>query len=155
MAGFAHPNGYLAALLFRLVALVGVALLAVYVPRLARMHGIDADRALWLGVLNPVVLMHFVSGAHNDALLVGLIVAGLAFASAQRCVWGAVLISLAVAIKPVAIIALPFTGLLWAGVGADWARRIRAWLLSGLVLDRKSTRLNSSHSQQSRMPSSA
>ena len=31
----------------------------------------------------------------------------------------------------------------------------RLWAMFGFIADRKSTRLNSSHSQQSRMPSSA
>ena len=134
VASFAHPNAYLGALLFRLAALVGVALIAWSVPQLARLHGIDPDRALWLGVLNPVILMHFVSGAHNDAIMVGLVVLGLALAAQQRCVWGAVAVSLAVAIKPIALIALPFVGLLWAGRFGRWRDRIRSWVLAGVVL---------------------
>jgi alpha-1,6-mannosyltransferase len=134
VADFVHPNAYLGALLFRLVALVGVGLLAYYVPVLARLHGIDADRALWLGVLNPIVLMHFVSGAHNDALMVGLVVTGLALAAQQRCIWGAVAVSMAVAVKPIAIIALPFVGLLWAGRDGRWVDRIRSWAFAGIAL---------------------
>lgn len=134
IADFAHPNAYLGALLFRLVAIAGVALMAYYVPILARLHGIDADRALWLGVLNPIVLMHFISGAHNDALMVGLVVAGLALAAQQRCIWGAVVVSLAVAVKPIAIIALPFVGLLWAGRDGRWVDRIRSWAFAGVAL---------------------
>lgn len=134
VASFAHPNAYLGGLLFRLVAIVGVAMIAWSVPRLARLHGISPDRALWLGVLNPVVLMHFVSGAHNDALMVGLVAVGLTLAAQQRCIWGAVAVSLAVAVKPIALIALPFVGLLWSGRLGSWRDRIRSWLLAGLVL---------------------
>jgi len=133
VAGLAHPNGYVAAVCFRLVAMAGVALLAYGVTSLARRHGIDPDRALWLGVLNPVIVMHFISGGHNDALMVGLVVAGMALAASQRCLWGIVAIALAMTIKPIAIVALPFAGLLWAGVGSTWSRRIRAWLLTVLV----------------------
>jgi alpha-1,6-mannosyltransferase len=134
IAEFAHPNAYLGALLYRGVAVVGVVLIAAFLPDLARRHGIDVHRALWLGVLNPVVLMHFVSGAHNDALLVGLVVAGLALAAQQRCLWGAVAVSLAVTVKPIALIALPFVGLLWSGRYGTWRDRIRSWALSGVVL---------------------
>jgi len=133
IAGFAHPNGYLAAVCFRLVSLAGVALIAYGVTSLARRHGIDPDRALWLGVLNPVIVMHFISGGHNDAVMVGLVVAGMALAASQRCLWGIVAIALAMTIKPIAIVALPFAGLLWAGIGSSWVRRIRAWLLTVLV----------------------
>lgn len=131
---FAHPNAYLGMLLFRLVAVAGVVLLAWSVPRLAAMHGVDADRALWAGVLNPMIVMHFVCGAHNDALTVGLAATGLLLAAQRRCLWGAVAVSLAVAIKPVAIIALPFVGLLWAGRDGRWSDRIRSWALSIVVL---------------------
>lgn len=133
IADFAHPNAYLAGILFRLIALVGVALLAIYVPRLARISGVDPGRALWLGVLNPLVLMHFVSGAHNDALMVGLVVAGLTLAACNRCIWGAVLVGLAVTVKPIALLALPFVGLAWAGSRAGWWTRIKSWLWVGLV----------------------
>ena len=134
VAGFAHPHAYVGALLFRLAAVAGLALIAYFLPRLAEQHGIDPARALWMAVLNPVVLMHFVAGVHNDALMVGLLVAGLALAASNRCAWGAVVVSLAAGIKPIALLALPFTGLLWAGRDATWWRRIRAWLLTGLVM---------------------
>ena len=134
VSNFTHPNAYFGAVLFRLVAVAGVALMAYYVPRLARLHGVDPARALWLGVLNPVVLMHFVAGAHNDALMVGLVVTGLALAAERHCSWGAVAITLASTIKPIALLALPFSGLLWAGRDATWLRRIRAWLLTGVVM---------------------
>lgn len=134
IANFAHPNAYLGALLFRVVALVGVALIALYLPRLARQHGVDPGRALWLGVLNPIVLMHFVAGAHNDALMVGLVVAGLALAAEHRCMWGAIAVSLAVAVKPIAVVALPFVGLLWAGRDGSWLERIRSWAYALLAM---------------------
>jgi alpha-1,6-mannosyltransferase len=134
IANFAHPNAYLGALLFRAVALLGVGLIAYYVPRLASAHGIDPARALWLGVLNPVLVMHFISGAHNDALMIGLVVMGLALASERQCIWGAVAVSLAVAIKPIAIVALPFVGLLWSGREGRWIDRIRSWAYALLVL---------------------
>ena len=51
------------------------------------------------------------------------------------------------------------SGILLLGKGADGALRIRAALKSSRLeqeyVDRKSTRLNSSHIQKSRMPSSA
>lgn len=133
IASFAHPNAYLAGLLFRATAVLGVAILVVVVPKLADLHGFDADRAAWLGVLNPLVIMHFVIGAHNDALMVALVVSGLWLALTYRCTWGAAAIGLAAAIKPIAVLALPFVGLAWAGVGATWWARIKAWLLAALV----------------------
>ena len=133
VASFAHPNAYLAALLLRVASLAGVVLLVVFVSKLAAIHGVDPVRATWLAVLNPLVIMHFVSGAHNDSLMVGLIVAAFWLAASCRCVWGAALVGIAFAVKPIAIVALPFIGLLWAGSGASWPQRIRASLLAALV----------------------
>jgi len=133
VANFATEQPALAALVFRVVALLGVALLAIYLPRLAQAHGIDPAKALWLGVLNPLVIMHFVAGAHNDALMAGLIVMGLALVLQRHAVIGTAAIALAAAIKPIALLALPFSGLIWAGMQAGWWRRIRAWALSLLV----------------------
>lgn len=133
VAQFAHPNATLAAVLLRLVVVVGVVLIVWWLPLLAREHGIDATRALWLGALNPLVLMHFVSGAHNDALMTGLIVTGLALGSRGQCAWGVALIALAVTVKPAALVVLPFAGLLWAGRDAGWPRRLRAWALTLVV----------------------
>ncbi|MGB8020724.1 MAG: polyprenol phosphomannose-dependent alpha 1,6 mannosyltransferase MptB [Candidatus Nanopelagicales bacterium] len=134
VAALAGTHAYAGAILFRLIALVGVALLAVYVPRLAWAHGIDPAKALWLAVLNPLVLMHFVAGAHNDALMVGLMVAGLALGVERSPVLGIALIALAGAVKPIALVILPFAGLLWAGVRATWPRRILAWVKSSAVV---------------------
>lgn len=117
----------LALIPFRLAALAGVVLLAVYVPRLAALHGVNPDRALWLGVLNPVLLINFIASAHNDSLMLGLVVAGLYFASVKRPVLGIVLITASIAIKPITLIALPFAGLLWAGARAGWSRRMLCW----------------------------
>ncbi len=134
VAAVAGPSAFAGAILFRLIAVVGVVLLAVYVPRLAAAHGIEPAKALWLGVLNPLVLMHFVAGAHNDALMVGLMVAGLTLAVERRPVAGVVLIALAGAVKPIALVVLPFAGLLWAGTRATWRQRILAWARSAALV---------------------
>jgi len=123
----------LGAILFRCIAIVGVALLAWFVPRLAFLHGIDGGVALWLGVLNPLVLMHFVAGVHNDALMAGLMVAGITLAAEGRPVPGVLLVALAGAVKPIALLALPFVGLLWAGTRAGWGRRIGTWAATGAI----------------------
>src|SRR4030095_10973261 len=65
----------------RLSALASVAALALAIPRLAARHRVDAGRALWLAVLNPLVLLHAVAGAHNDALMTALLVLGLLLAA--------------------------------------------------------------------------
>ena len=66
-----------AALLVRLPALVGLVLTFLFLPRLARSHGVDARVAIWFGVLSPLTMFDLLSAAHNDALMIGLLVTAL------------------------------------------------------------------------------
>ena len=133
VAALVGENPFLSVIAFRLIAVAGVALMAYYVPRLAFHCGIDGSKALWLGVLNPLVLMHFVLGAHNDALMVGLIVAGLAIAIEGRPAIGIVLVLAAGMVKPIGLLAIPFIGLVWAGTHATTRQRVVAWVKSAAV----------------------
>jgi len=117
----------------RLIALVGVGLMVWYVPRLAQHCGVAPNRALWLGVLNPLVLLHFVSGAHNDALLVGLMVAGLVLVLERHQILGVAVCALAVLVKAPAALALLFLVPVWAGMMFGRARLLRATVAVGAV----------------------
>ncbi|MFJ8789876.1 polyprenol phosphomannose-dependent alpha 1,6 mannosyltransferase MptB [Streptomyces sp. NPDC102462] len=90
----------------RVVALLGVALMAAALPRLARHSGADPAAALWLGALNPLVLLHLVAGAHNDAIMLGLLGAGLVAALGRWPAVGAVLVTLAALVKAPAALGL-------------------------------------------------
>ncbi|MEU9227857.1 polyprenol phosphomannose-dependent alpha 1,6 mannosyltransferase MptB [Streptomyces massasporeus] len=90
----------------RLVALAGVALMAAALPRLARHSGADPSAALWLGALNPLVLLHLVAGAHNDAVMLGLLGVGLVAGLGRWPVLGAVLVTLAALVKAPAVLGL-------------------------------------------------
>ena len=133
VAALAGDNAYLAVLAFRFLALVGVALLAYYVPRLAFHCGIDGGKALWLGVMNPLVLMHFVAGVHNDALMIGLLVAGAVYALEGRGALGIALVTMGGMVKPIGLLAVPFVGLMWAGTVQTWRSRALAWTKSAAV----------------------
>jgi len=85
--------------LLRLLALVGVLLIAACVPRLARLYHRDSAELFTLMVLNPVTIFHLIGGAHNDALMLGLLVAGVTLAKEKRPIWGIVLCALATAVK--------------------------------------------------------
>ena len=74
--------------LLRLLALAGVLLIAACVPRLARLYHRDGAELFTLMVLNPVTLFHLIGGAHNDALMLGLLVAGLTMAKEKRPIVG-------------------------------------------------------------------
>jgi alpha-1,6-mannosyltransferase len=69
-----------AVLCHRLVVLLGVGLIVWATPRLARRCGVAEVSALWLGPANPLLFMHLVAGIHNEALMLGLMLAGTEFA---------------------------------------------------------------------------
>jgi alpha-1,6-mannosyltransferase len=140
---------WLAVALLRLVALAGVGLLGWAGWRLARALEVDPRPAGWLALAGPLVLVHAVSGAHNDALLAGLVMAALAVAAgpaaarsaADRAAAGRVatalaaggLLGLAVAVKVTALVAAPFVVLLVAR-DQRWWPIVRAALLGAVGL---------------------
>ena len=69
-----------AVLIHRMVVLVGVGMIVWATPRLARRCGVAEVSALWLGPANPLLFMHLVAGIHNEALMLGLMLAGTEFA---------------------------------------------------------------------------
>ncbi len=116
-------------LMLRLVAVGGLVLIAWGLPYLARAHGVPAQRALWLGLANPLVLLHGVGGAHNDTVMVGLLVCGLAVAgpSTGRLVAAAALVTVAALVKLPAAAALAYLPIVVPG---GWRVRARS---AGLV----------------------
>jgi alpha-1,6-mannosyltransferase len=98
----------LGVLLIRLLDVGGLVLLAVFAPRLASALGADPARATWWVLLSPLVLLELVAGAHNDLLMIGLLVAGVTFAIERRLVVGIGLCALAATIKLPAAAAIPF-----------------------------------------------
>jgi alpha-1,6-mannosyltransferase len=119
--------------LLRLLELVGVGLLAWAVPKLALSVGRDPAEAFALGVLNPVVVLHFVGGAHNDALMLGLLAVGVALARQGKPVAGLVVTALATAVKAPAALGVLYIGWEWAGAGAPLRARARSVVTAGLV----------------------
>ncbi|MHB8395530.1 MAG: polyprenol phosphomannose-dependent alpha 1,6 mannosyltransferase MptB [Candidatus Dormibacteria bacterium] len=109
---------------FRLVALVGVVLIAWGIPVLARSVGRDQTVAFTLAVLNPVVLLVLLGGAHNDALMLGFLVAGCAVARRHHVLAGLMLCALAAEILIPALIGLVFIGWWWSDDAASWRQRI-------------------------------
>jgi len=110
------------ALWFRATALFGIVILAIGIPYLARQHGVSDISALWLGVMNPLVIMHFVAGAHNDALMIALVVLALILGLKQKWILASIMATLALGIKPVAIVVLPF--LVFLNSSNNWSNRL-------------------------------
>ena len=117
--------------MFRLYAIIGLAITAAFLPMLARAVRMPVDRAIWIALACPLVIIHLVGGAHSDALLAGFIVAGLAVIArrSDRWTWlaaGGVLLGVAVSMKiTIVVVALPFATVLAVGGGWHFERLVR------------------------------
>lgn len=137
IAGVSGSHVVLGAQLVKLLGLAGLVLLAVFVPGLARTQGYDPARATWLAVLNPLVLFALVVPGHNDLLMVGLMVAGVAVGVERWPLVGIAICALAATIKLPALLAAGFIAVVWArgGLsGSDRARRLGASALVTLAV---------------------
>jgi alpha-1,6-mannosyltransferase len=145
-----------AVLCHRLVVLLGVALIVWATPRLARRCGVAEVSALWLGAANPLLIMHLVAGIHNEALMLGLMLAGTEFALRgvdastrlipRPLIWprhrqdwarwypvvmllvGVVLIAMSSQVKLPSLLALGFVAM---ALACRWGGTVKAFLLAG------------------------
>lgn len=131
LTGF-HP--YWGVIAQRLPAWGGVALMAFSLPRIAASIGVSKRMAVWFGLLNPIVVLHLLGGAHNDALMTGLGLLALAIAVSPRgrrasgFVIASAVLGLAIAVKPqVGLLAVAVAGLPVRQQLADaaWWPRVR------------------------------
>ncbi|MCZ7418243.1 polyprenol phosphomannose-dependent alpha 1,6 mannosyltransferase MptB [Verrucosispora sp. WMMA2121] len=120
--------------LLRLLALAGVLAAAACLPGLARAAGVPPRRATWLLLACPLVGVHLVAGAHNDAVMLGLLLPALLILVHRPGRLGSllladppgrlgslrpvgvlllagVLLGLAVSVKATAVVVLPFAAL--------------------------------------------
>ena len=104
--------------LLRLVELAGLALAAAGLPTLARSAGRDPAGAVALGIGSPLALATLLGGAHNDALMIGLLVAGLAVGQRAGPLPGIVLCAVAAGVKAPALLGVVFLGWNWPGPAA-------------------------------------
>ena len=108
----------------KLIAGLSVLALTALTVRIARVRGVPELGAAAFVALNPLTLAHVVGGAHNDALMMALALAGvLALLTARPAIGGAWIVT-AVAVKATAALYLPF---------ALAARGPRLRLLGGIV----------------------
>ena len=136
-----------AVLLHRTVAVLGLALASWALVRLAKRCRVAPQTAMWLGILNPLAILHLVGGIHNEALMLGLMLAGLelvlrgvdelprpALSRWILILAGLSVITCAGLIKVTAFLALGFAGVaiaLW--LGATIIDLLKAAVLSALI----------------------
>ena len=125
-------------IVYKLISLVGFAAIALAIPRIAEHLGGNPALALWLGVANPVMIIHMVGGMHNESVMVGLVSVGLLACLRGRFAAGIVTIGIAVSLKATAAIALPFVVWMmlrrYAPEGTALQKRIGVFLASGIAV---------------------
>jgi hypothetical protein len=126
-------NLILGVMLDRLLELVGIVLVAVFVPRLAAAAGTDRSRAMWLVLLNPIVLFELVSGGHNDALMVGLLVAAVAVTVEGRPLVGVAVCATAAVVKLPAAAGVLFITAAWLKTASTRSEQMRILAGSGMA----------------------
>ncbi|MCV7153095.1 polyprenol phosphomannose-dependent alpha 1,6 mannosyltransferase MptB [Mycolicibacterium pyrenivorans] len=145
-----------AVLFHRVVVLLGVGMIVWATPRLARRCGVAEVSALWLGPANPLLFMHLVAGIHNEALMLGMMLAGTEFAlrgidaarplvprplawPRDRAQWGrwypmtmliagAALITMSSQVKLPSLLALGFVAM---ALACRWGGTVKAFFIAG------------------------
>ncbi len=114
-------------------ALVGLALLAWAVPRLARWGGANPAVATALVIVSPLMMANGVAGLHNDLLMVGLMAVALVVTVEHGWVGGAALAGVAASVKvPGGLVAVGIV-LVSLPVGAGLVARLRRFGSVGAV----------------------
>ncbi|MGZ6790881.1 MAG: polyprenol phosphomannose-dependent alpha 1,6 mannosyltransferase MptB, partial [Mycobacteriaceae bacterium] len=100
-------------ILLRLAMLPGIVLMVWALPRLTAHLGGNHAIALWLALLNPLVLVNLVGGVHNEMLMVGLLAAGTVLVLDRKHASGFAVVAVGMAVKATAGLALPFLVWVW------------------------------------------
>ena len=117
----------------RILEVFAVVLIGYGVTMLAKGLARDPGEAFVLSAMNPLVLLTLIGGAHNDAIMAGFLVVGLALAVQRHPVWALFFCSLATAIKAPAAIGLAFVAWTWLGPRATLKQKIRPFLIGGVI----------------------
>lgn len=133
MAAGLTSDPWLLVVAHRMMALVGLALLAWAVPRLARWCGANPALASALVLASPLTIANGVAGLHNDLLMAGLMAAALVVAREHGWAAGAVLGGLAAGVKlPGGLVCVAIV-LLTAPAAASAVARLRHSVRVGAV----------------------
>ncbi len=101
-------------MVFRAIAVLGLAFTALAVYDIARGLGRDPVDAIVLTMANPLVLLHLVSGAHNESLMLAFLVGGVALGRRPRFrLLGIGLCAFAASIKMPAFLGVAFVAWPW------------------------------------------
>ena len=143
-----HDSIIWGVVLHRVFSLVGIIAAGWAISRLAARCRVAPEGALWLGILNPLTILHLVGGIHNESFMLGLALVGVELGlravndpqAARWRVWAlfiasGVFISCAGMVKVTGFIGLGFVGMAAARwlVDKHGVPAIRAVLGAGLA----------------------
>ncbi len=143
-----HDSIIWGVVLHRVFSLVGIIAAGWAISRLATRCRVAPEAALWLGILNPLTILHLVGGIHNESFMLGLALVGVELGlravndshAARWRVWAlfiasGVLISCAGMVKVTGFIGLGFVGMAAARglVDKHGVPAVRAVLGAGLA----------------------
>ena len=117
----------------RLLEVAAVVMIGYGVAMLARGLHRDPGEAFVLSAMNPLVLLTLIGGAHNDAIMAGFLVVGIALAVQRHPVWALFFCSCAAAIKAPAALGLAYVAWTWRGPQATVKQRLRPILIASGV----------------------
>jgi alpha-1,6-mannosyltransferase len=117
----------------RVLEVLAVILIGYGVILLAKGLHRDPGEAFVLAAMNPLVLLTLIGGAHNDALMTGFLVVGLALAVQRHPMWALFFVALATSIKAPAAIGLAFVAWNWHGPDATLKERFRPFVIGGVI----------------------
>lgn len=98
----------------RLIMTLGIVPLLVGLRGLCAHCGGSFATACWVTVANPAMIVIVIGGAHNDLLMIGLLVLGCRLTLERKHLLGVACVGAALAVKAPAVIALPFLAAIWA-----------------------------------------
>ncbi|MGD3805168.1 polyprenol phosphomannose-dependent alpha 1,6 mannosyltransferase MptB, partial [Xanthomonas citri pv. citri] len=131
-----------------IASLLGVVAAGWAITMLARRCRVSEEASFYLGVLNPLLILHLIGGIHNESILLGFLLVGLELGlrgtdRIQTGLWGpawtyialsGVLISCAGLVKVTGFIGLGFVGMALArAFHARGHRHVVAIGVAGLV----------------------
>lgn len=138
-----QPHPWAGMFVLRVLTVAGMVVTGVALVRLARVTGVRPEVTLWLALTGPFPLLMLLGGLHNEAVMLALMVGGVAVAASspswrRAVLLGATLVGVAGAIKVTALVALPFLPLVWSGYAdprrhEDRSPSARLLLLAGAV----------------------
>lgn len=113
--------------LLRIIAALGVWGCYHFTAKLAQKMGQSANWANWAIVGNPLFLLTMIGGVHNDALMIAGVFSAFAYAYDRRPIAATMALAIAVSVKPIVLLALPFIGLILLGKNPTMRQRWKIW----------------------------